>query len=180
MGTIYLLAARRGLLEGMLLKLRRSELTLNSVENAINHLILISSHIGIPAGDWNVQSTLTQFALGRVIVSLENFELHKEFVEQAENPHQLEWAEISVEAREGARIVAALGAALCSRDLSLEARRRAEQEIASEIPQLIAKLSCVRSFLERLWMTLPVSADFSLRNGSELDFFSSSGKSNRA
>jgi hypothetical protein len=60
MGTICLLVPKQRLLDEASLSLRDSETALNCLEEAMGHLILVTSRIGMPAGEWNVQSTRAQ------------------------------------------------------------------------------------------------------------------------
>ena len=149
MGTIRLFVAKRRLSEEALSKLRQSELILNYIEDAVGHLIVLFPHIGIPAADWNVQSTRAQFALGKVLTALERAEPWQEPAEQAETSCSRKRAEILTKAKKEAGTVTALAAALCSRDMAPEARCRTESTIASEVRQLIGELGRVRALLCR-------------------------------
>jgi hypothetical protein len=147
MGTIRLFVATQGLSEETVLKLRHNELALNCIEDAVGHLIVLSPHIGIPAADWNVQSTGAQFALGRVLTALERAKPWQQPAERGEARCSWEGEEALTKAKKGVGIVAALAAALCSRDMTPGARWRAESAIASEVRQLIAELGRVRALL---------------------------------
>ena len=124
MGAIRLFATRRGLPTEALAKLRRSELTLNYIEDTVGHLTVLSPRIGIPAADWNVQSTRAQLALGRVLTALERVEPWPESAIDTEAHGDREWQETVTKARKEVRTVAALAAALCSRHMAPEDRWR--------------------------------------------------------
>ena len=65
-GEVFLFETRRAVSGEALSKMRRSELALSCIDEAVDHLTLLPPFIGMSAGDWNVYSTRAQFALGHV------------------------------------------------------------------------------------------------------------------
>jgi hypothetical protein len=148
-GKVYLFEAKRAAPEGAINKMRRSELVLSRIQDAVDHLALLPLRIGMSAGDWNVHSTRAQFALGRALAEME---ATGPLICEAADAHARfgrEWGEISANVRKEGRTVAALASALCSNGMPSADRYQAQDTIATEVSQLIEELARAQVLFKR-------------------------------
>ena len=149
MGEVFLFETRRAVSGEALSKMRRSELALSCIDEAVDHLTLLPPFIGMSAGDWNVYSTRAQFALGRVLAAIERVEPGISDAADACALPGREWAEISAKVKKEGRIVAALASALCSNSMPPAGRCQTQSTIAAEVTELIAELIRARTLFQK-------------------------------
>ena len=149
MGEIVLIETRRTASGETLGKLRRNELALSRIEEAVDYLTLLPPLIGMSAGDWNVYSTRAQFALGRVLTTIEKSEPWTNDAAGASALSGREWVEISTKVKREGKLVAALASALCSNSMTSADRCQTQSAIAAEVTHLIVELVRARKLFQR-------------------------------
>lgn len=150
MGEVFFLETRRSVPREALRKMRRTELALSYVGEAVEHLTLLPLFIGMSAGEWNVYSTRAQFALGRMLTAIEKVD---PWISDAAGARTLpghEWTEMLTKVRKEGRIVAALASALCSNSMPSADRCQIQSAIAAEVTHLIAELGRVQTLFQKV------------------------------
>jgi hypothetical protein len=147
-GKVLLFETRRVVPEETINKIRRSELALSCIEDAVDHLASLPPYVGMSAGDWNVHSTRAQFALGRMLTAMEKAEPWVKDAAGARERFGCEWEEIFARVRKEGRNVAALASALCCQSMPPADRCQTQSTIAAEVPHLIAELDRARTLFQ--------------------------------
>jgi hypothetical protein len=148
-GEVFFFDTRRAVPREALSKMRRTELALSYIEEAVDHLTLLPPFISMSAGEWNVYSTRAQFALGRMLTAIEKVD---PWINDAVGARMLpghEWAEMLARVKKEGRIVAALASALCSNSMPSGDRCQTQNAIAAEMTHLIAELVRVQTLFQK-------------------------------
>lgn len=149
MGEVFFFDTRRAVSREALSKMRRTELALSYIAEAVDQLTLLPPLISMSAGEWNVYSTRAQFALGRMLTAIEKFD---PWINDAAGSRMLpghEWAEMLATVKKEGRTVAALASALCSNSMPSADRCETQNAIATEMTDLIAELVRVRTLFQK-------------------------------
>jgi hypothetical protein len=148
-GELFFFDTRRAVPRDALSKMRRTELALSYIEEAVDHLTLLPPFISMSAGEWNVYSTRAQFAIGRMLTAIEKVD---PWINDATGARMLpghEWAEMLAKVKKEGRIVAALASALCSNSMPSADRCQTQNAIAAEMTHLIAELVRVQTLFQK-------------------------------